>query len=70
MCISLCCTQCIRYNKHIQLFSLADLPAAVASSSSAGAVAGGVLVPIVLLTVIGIIFGIVGYYILYKKRGN
>ena len=48
---------------------MADLPA-VPSSSNAGAVAGGVLAVIAILTVIGsLVFGIVGYF-LYKKRGT
>ena len=46
---------------------MAELPA-VTSGSSAGAVAGGVLALIVFLTVTGVVFGIVGYF-LHKKRG-
>ena len=51
------------------LSNITELPA-VSSSSSAGAVAGGVLAPISFLAIVGsVVFGILGYF-LYKKRGT
>lgn len=61
---------CILFNEHLGL-AIAELPAQP-SASNGGTVGAvfGVLAVVICLTVIGVIFGVVGYSLLKKKSEN